>query len=124
MTNEGGPSRPRGATRPSGDSRLKKHWFDILLALADGAQHGYAIRSLVEERSEGRVKLYPATLYGSVREMAGRGLIEPLEGDADSDQRRRYYRLTEQGREALGTEVDRLQSLINSARATAALGGA
>ena len=56
--------------------------------------------------------------------MAGRGLIEPLEGDADSDQRRRYYRLTKQGREALGTEVDRLQSLINSARATAALGGA
>jgi DNA-binding PadR family transcriptional regulator len=107
-------------------ARLKKHWFDILLALADGAQHGYAIRSLVEQRTDGRVKLYPATLYGSVREMADGGLIEALEGDAgpDSDQRRRYYQLTDQGRAALRAEVDRLQSMIDAARATAALGGA
>ena len=111
-------------TNDRGAPRLKKHWFDILLALADGAQHGYAIRSRVEERSEGRVKLYPATLYGSVREMADGGLIEALEGDPADDQRRRYYRLTKQGREALRAEVDRLQSLIDSARATAALGGA
>lgn len=111
-------------TNNGGAPGLKKHWFDILLSLADGAQHGYAIRSRVEERSEGRVKLYPATLYGSIREMAGAGLIEALEGDADSDQRRRYYRLTKHGREALRAEVDRLQGLIDSARATAALGGA
>ena len=62
-------------TTENGAPRLKKHWFDILLALADGAQHGYSIRSQVEERSGGRVKLYPATLYGSVREMAEGGLI-------------------------------------------------
>ena len=111
-------------TNDRGASRLRKHWFDILLSLADGEQHGYAIRSRVEERSEGQVKLYPATLYGSVREMAEAGLIEALEGDPDSDQRRRYYRLTKQGLEALRGEVDRLQSLIDSARATAALGGA
>ena len=106
--------------------RLKKHWFDILLALADGAQHGYAIRGRVEERTDGRVKLYPATLYGSVREMAEGGLIEALEGDSDpdSDQRRRYYQLTERGRGALRSEVDRLQSLIDAARATEALSGA
>jgi len=111
-------------TNDPGALRLKKHWFDILLALADGAQHGYAIRSRVEESTAGRVKLYPATLYGSVREMAESGLIEALEGEPDADQRRRYYQLTKQGREALGAEVDRLQGLVDLARATAALGGA
>jgi len=112
------------ATNDRGAARLKKHWFEILLALADGAQHGYAIRALVEERSDGRVRLYPATLYGSVREMAERNLIEALEGDADADRRRHYYQLTRHGREALRAEVDRLQSLIDTARATQALGGA
>ncbi len=75
---------------------LKPAWFHILLALADGARHGFAIRECVEERTGGALKLWPATLYGSVREMTEAGLIEPLEGedDPDDDQRRRYYRLT------------------------------
>ena len=69
---------------------LKTAWFHILLALADGAQHGYAIRKAVKERTDGAVKLYPATLYGSIRELSGRGFIAALEGeeDPDEDQRR------------------------------------
>lgn len=105
---------------------LKTAWFHILLALGDDAQHGYAIRKLVLERTDGAVKLYPATLYGSIRDMTERGLIEALDGDddPDDDQRRRYYQLTDAGRDALRDEVGRLQSLLDQARATRALGGA
>lgn len=110
----------------SGKARLKTAWFHILLALADGAQHGYAIRKSVKQRTDGAVKLYPATLYGSIRDLTERGLIEPLEGDEDpdEDQRRHYYRLTPAGRDALSDEVERLQSILDDARATRALGGA
>ena len=106
--------------------RLKTPWFHILLALADGAQHGYAIRRSVKDRTDGAVKLYPATLYGSIRDLSEQGLIEALDGDADpdDDQRRRYYRLTPDGRDALAEEVARLQAILDEARATRALSGA
>lgn len=109
----------------NGPTVLKRHWFHILLALADEARHGYAIREDVRQRTEGAVELYPATLYGSIRAMAEKGLIEPLEGeeDPDEDQRRQYYRLTPAGRAALRDEVGRLQGLLDQARATRALGG-
>ena len=112
--------------RPHDLLPLKTAWFHILLALADGAQHGYAIRARVEERTAGRVKLWPATLYGSVREMSEAGLLEAVQDadDADHDQRRRYYRLSRLGREVLRAETDRLQALVDAARASAALGGA
>lgn len=105
---------------------MKPVWFHILLALADEARHGYAIRQEVEERTDGAIRLWPATLYGSIRELSEAGFIEALEGedDPDDDQRRRYYRLTEAGRDALRREVDRLQALVDSARATRALGRA
>ena len=105
---------------------LKTAWFHILLALADGAQHGYAIRKAVQERTDGAVKLYPATLYGSIRELSERAFIEALEGeeDPDEDQRRRYYRLTDAGRQALADEVGRLQAILDQARATRALSSA
>ena len=102
---------------------LKPAWFHILLALADGAQHGYAIRSLAEDRTDGRVKLWPATLYGSIRELTHERLIEALEGseDPDDDARRRYYRLTRRGSELLKAEADRLQALVDAARSSRAL---
>jgi DNA-binding PadR family transcriptional regulator len=113
---------------PAGRSAapLKQAWFHILLALADGAQHGYAIRRSVKARTDGAVKLYPATLYGSIRELSERGYIESLEGeeDPDDDQRRRYYRLTQAGRDVLADEVGRMQALLDQARATRALSGA
>jgi DNA-binding PadR family transcriptional regulator len=105
---------------------LKPARFHILLALADGARHGFSIREDVDARTEGAVKLWPATLYGAVRDMTGEGLIEALEGedDPDDDRRRRYYRLTPLGREVLRAEADRLQSLVDAARRSAALGRA
>ncbi len=106
--------------------RLKPVWFHILLALSNDALHGYAIRESVEERTDGAVKLWPTTLYGAMRDLSELSLVEPLEGDddPDDDQRRRYYRLTEQGRIALRAEADRLQSLVDAARASNALGRA
>jgi DNA-binding PadR family transcriptional regulator len=100
---------------------LKAAWFHILLALADGAQHGFAIRERVEERTDGSVKLWPATLYGSIRDLATEGAIEALEGEPGDDQRRRYYRLTPAGRDLLRAEVDRLQALVDAARGSRAL---
>lgn len=105
---------------------LKTAWFHILLALGDGARHGYAIRADVEERTEGRVKLWPATLYGSIRELSQEGLIQEMEGEPDpdgDDSRRRYYGLTELGKGVLAAEVTRLHALVEAARATRALAG-
>jgi DNA-binding PadR family transcriptional regulator len=104
---------------------LKPAWFHLLLALADGAQHGYAIRSLVDSQSDGRVRLWPATLYGSIRDLEALGLI--VETDrrpaVDDDPRRRYFRLTPAGKAALAAETDRLQALVKAARGSRALRG-
>lgn len=107
-------------------THLKPAWFHILLALSDGARHGFAIREAVEERTGGAVRLWPATLYGSIRDLSDHGVIEALEGDddPDDDQRRRYYRLTERGRAVLRAETDRMQALVDAARASRALDGA
>jgi len=99
---------------------LKTAWFYILLTLGEGARHGYGIREAVESRTDGKVKLWPANLYGSIKEMTELALLEPLEEDEQpiEDQRRRYYRLTARGRELLRLEADRLQALIDAARAS------
>ena len=102
---------------------LKPAWFHILLSLADGACHGYAIRTAVEERSNGQIRLWPATLYGSLRDLVDEGLLnEVSEGvEASDDARRRYYSLTRFGKQVLAAEVQRMQSLVKVARATRAL---
>jgi DNA-binding PadR family transcriptional regulator len=104
---------------------LKPVWFHILLALREEAAHGFAIRSRVEERTEGGIRLWPVTLYGSIRQMVEEGLIEALEGDAgpDDDGRRRYYALTSFGREVLLAEADRMEGLVRDARAVRIAGG-
>lgn len=98
---------------------LKPVWFHLLLALREiGPAHGKALRRHVEERTEGRVPLYPATLYGSIRELADARLIEPADGsDGDDDQRRQDYRLTRAGSRVLDAEADRLASLVDAVRA-------
>lgn len=105
---------------------LKTAWFHILLALADGAAHGYAVRERVEARTDGAVTLWPATLYGALRDLEELGAIEALEGDddPDDDQRRRYHRLTAVGRDLLRAETERLQALVDAARASRAWGDA
>jgi DNA-binding PadR family transcriptional regulator len=102
---------------------LKPAAFHILLALANGPRHGYAIRSAVEELTQNGIRLWPATLYGSVRQLTESGLIEPLEGgsDPDDDARRRYYDLTSLGRRVLSAETERLRAIVEYARGTRAV---
>ena len=102
---------------------LKPAAFHILLALADGPRHGYAIRASVEELTQGGIRLWPATLYGSVRQLTRAGLIEPLagEGAEDDDARRRYYQLTTLGRSVLAAETERLRAIVDYARQTRAI---
>ncbi len=98
---------------------LKTQWFHIMLSLAGGEQHGYGIMQEVLERSGGKVRLWPATLYGSIKRLMEAGLIaESDERPAPEldDARRRYYRLTNFGRRVLEAESDRLQELVHAIR--------
>ncbi|HET7695796.1 MAG TPA: helix-turn-helix transcriptional regulator [Vicinamibacterales bacterium] len=104
---------------------LKPHFFYILLALADGERHGLAIARDVQSLSDGSVKLWPATLYGSLDELRTRKWIEALEEHPqDESERRRYYRLTRTGRAVLTEEADRLSRLARLARARTRTGDA
>ena len=94
--------------------------FQILIALADQDRHGYAIMQDVASRTDGRLKLSPGTLYGSIKRMLEDGLIVELEqrpSPENDDERRRYYRLTRVGREVAQAEADRLTTLLRQARA-------
>ena len=99
---------------------LKPQWFQILLALAGGALHGTAIMEEVLERTDGEMKLWPATLYGSLRDLEGRGWIDeatPPPGAPTEGGRRRFYALTEAGRERLAAEARRFEGWVRVARA-------
>jgi DNA-binding PadR family transcriptional regulator len=105
------------------DASLKPQWFYILLALAEGERHGLAIARDVQSLSGGAVRLWPATLYGSLDELRGRKLIEELpEHPEEESERKRYYRLTRSGRAALTDEGERLARLARLARARARTG--
>ena len=94
---------------------LKSNWFHILVSLVEGEQHGYGIMQDVLERSGGKVRLWPATLYGSLKRLIEGGLIVES-GDRPApefdDARRRYYRLTPLGRRVLDLESRRLKDLV------------
>ncbi len=93
--------------------------FHILLALADGEKHGYAIMQEVEGATEGRVQMGPGTLYGSIKRMLAAGLIEESDDRPDptlDDERRRYYRQTGLGRKVLRMETERMAELMALAR--------
>ena len=98
---------------------LSEAAFHILVALAEGDRHGYAILQEVAERTRGQVRLGPGTLYRSIQRMLEQGLIEePRErpaAEAD-DERRRYYRITPLGRAAARAEASRLAALVKMAR--------
>ncbi len=91
----------------------------ILLALATGDKHGYAIMSEVEVLTEGAVTMGPGTLYGTVKKMLKASLVEESDDRPDpelDDQRRRYYRITGLGKRVLDAEVDRMEQLARTAR--------
>ena len=94
--------------------------FHILLALADGEKHGYAILKEVARRTDGKVQLSAGTLYGNLARLEGSGKI--LESDRRpevglDDERRRYYRLTEFGREVAIAEARRMEEALAQAHA-------
>jgi DNA-binding PadR family transcriptional regulator len=94
---------------------LKTNWFHILLSLAPDEQHGYGIMQEVLTRTGGKVRLWPATLYGTLKRLIEAGLIEEsAERPAAEfdDARRRYYRLTRLGRRVLHAESARLEELV------------
>lgn len=94
--------------------------FSILMALADGEKHGYAIMLEVEQATDGKVMMGPGTLYGSLDRMLKAGLIEDSEkrpSDGKVDERRRYYRLSQFGRRVLTAEAHRLAEAVRLAQA-------
>ena len=98
---------------------LKPNWFHVLLSLADQEQHGYGIMQEVLERTDDKVRLWPATLYGTLKRLIDEELIaESDERPAPEldDARRRYYRLTNLGRRVLAAESERLEDLVRVIR--------
>ena len=94
--------------------------FHVLLALADQDRHGYGIMLEVAERTNQQVQMGPGTLYGTLKRMLEGDLVEECNERIDpdlSDERRRYYRITRQGRRAAAAEAERLQALVRIARA-------
>ena len=101
--------------------------FHILLALADGEKHGYAIMQEVETATAGQVSMGPGTLYGSIKRMLKAGLIAETDERPDpalDDSRRRYYELSGYGRRVLAAEVARLENALRLAEQKHVLGGA
>lgn len=87
-------------------SPLKPQWFQILLALSGGELHGYGIQRAVLDRTDGDMRLWPATLYRSLAALEDAGLIESVgtpPGEPD-DERRQYFSLTRLGRERLRSD--------------------
>ena len=92
--------------------------FHILLAISDGARHGYAVIKEVEKRSQGDVMLSTDTLYAAMKRLLGDGLIEETDsgkGVVNVDERRRYYCLTGLGRKVARAEVNRMVDLVSIA---------
>src|SRR3989304_5528247 len=93
--------------------------FNILLALADGEKHGYAIMQSIALRTAGEVRMGPGTLYGLIKRMLADGWIEELDERPDpalDDERRRYYRLSDLGQRVAVAEAERLALLVVAAR--------
>ena len=107
---------------------MRRHWFYILLSLAERDRHGLAIMRDVLELTEGELKLWPVTLYGTLDELVEQGLVRALDrppANAEDDSgRKRWFRISAAGRRALAAEVARLQQTVRVASRRLAGGGA
>ncbi|HYL34351.1 MAG TPA: helix-turn-helix transcriptional regulator [Bryobacteraceae bacterium] len=105
---------------------LKPHWFHVMLSLANQEQHGYGIMQEVLDRTQGKIRLWPPTLYGTLKRLIEADLIEESDqrpAPERDDARRRYYRLTALGRRVLAAESERLEDLVRVIRAKRRLAG-
>jgi DNA-binding PadR family transcriptional regulator len=94
--------------------------FHILLSLAEGERHAYVLKREIARRTDGKLRLGPAVLYGSIAKMLEQGLIEESDDRPDphlDDERRRYYRLTAFGRQVAQAEAARMKGLVRLAAA-------
>ena len=93
--------------------------YQILLALGPDAKHGYAIMQDLADRSGGRLRLLPGTLYSTIKKLLADGLVEECHaprGTASTDARRRYYRVTAAGRRAVQAETARAALFVKLAK--------
>jgi DNA-binding PadR family transcriptional regulator len=102
------------ATGTASPAPLTPSVFAVLLALAEGDKHGYAIMKEARTPAGGGVNMGPGTLYGTLDRLMRDGLVE--ETGLTDDERRRYYRLKALGRTTLATELERLEAAVTSAR--------
>jgi len=107
---------------PSDDNlpQLTMPMLHVLISLADGDKHGYAIIKEVASRTGGKMILSPGTLYPLIRRLLDTALIEESEQRPDpalDDERRRYYAVTRRGRQAAAAEMNRMQEVIEMGRA-------
>lgn len=99
--------------------------FHILLALAGGEKHGYAIMQDVTTLSDGQIRLGPGSLYGTIKRLVDDAWIrEVTDRPAEDDERRRYYRLTDLGQRVARAEAARLARLVALAHSRRLLPGA
>ncbi len=109
---------PRESKEYTGDPEpLKPLDFAILLALNEQDRHGYGIMKVVNQQLRRRALLGPGTLYRTLKELREDGLIDYASAPADADSRRRYYRITPQGRRAAQLEAIRMAAWVDVARA-------
>lgn len=103
---------------PGRGTPLKHSTYQILLALGDVELHGYGIMQALTDKTGGRERILPGTLYAALARMVEDGLLEEREPPQEEDSggpRRRYYRRTALGREVARAESQRLQGLLNLA---------
>lgn len=107
------------STNPGQFLPLTPAVFNVLLVLAEGDKHGYAILQSLSLRTKGEVRMGTGTLYGIIKRLLADGWIEELDERPDpslDDERRRYYRLTSLGKAAASAEAERLALLVSVAR--------
>ena len=91
--------------------------FTVLLVLADGASHGYAIVKDIEESSDGQISLLPGNLYAILQRLMDAGLIARATTGNGDDKRRRNYRITAFGRKVAAAEASRMKQMVEAAAA-------
>ena len=91
---------------------MSESYYYILLCLSKGANHGYGIMQMTQKLSEGDVTIGSGTMYGATSNMMKKGWIKEILSNEPGLERKRLYCLTEEGREALSNEINRLKRML------------